>query len=405
MTVFSLELVRVAFGALVTNRLRSGLTMLGIVIGTGAVIAVIGLGKGAEQAVLDRITQWGSGRHLFVRSASYFIGGRVVRGKALTSDDARALKTEVSSADGVLVMNGTTVNVRYRGTTFGINVIGTTPDYDIAFPGYRLLAGRFLTWDDCRYRRAVAVLCNDAMKNLGGSAEMIGDEIRVRGDMYAVVGILEAAGRKYGFDLDDDILVPIEALEYRQLFRPEGIDLRIVARSTDGIATTADEVRRALRRYHHIAPGAPDDFYLYSPANWMEIEKQTTQTTGVMLTAIAAISLLVGGIGVMNIMLASVTERKREIGIRKAVGARRTAILLQFLVEAAVLCVFGGLVGIALGVGTMEYLGTEFGWIIVVTREAIVLAAGCAVGVGVASGLYPAIRAAWRDPIEALRHE
>jgi len=400
-----IELVRVAIGALVVNRLRTILTMLGIVIGTGAVIAMVGLGKGAEQQVLEQIAEQGGARMLYMSPDFRRAGLAWVPKFQFTLDDVRALKTGLPRADAVLVMSGTTVDVRYRGTNFAINVIGTTPDYYKAFPGYQLTAGRFLMWEDNEERRPVAVLCADAMKNLSGSPHMIGDEIRIRGNRFTVVGVLDPAGRKYGWNLDDDILVPVEALQTRGVSRPEGLVIQVVAKTTADLEPLAQEVRTVFRHAHNIRPGSPDPVWINSWGGWQEARKQTAATFGLMLAAIAAVSLVVGGIGVMNIMLVSVTERTQEIGIRKALGAKRTSILVQFLLESAALCLIGGLLGIAAGAGSAKFLGEAYQWNIIVTREAIVLAVASSLIVGVASGLYPAIRAAWRDPVEALRYE
>jgi putative ABC transport system permease protein len=400
------ELLRVAFTAIAANKLRSLLTMLGIIIGIAAVIAMVALGEGAQRSVQARLAGLGA-NVLTVRPGQAFQGG-LGRGQArLTVEDAEALAAAEGLNDALVVPETEgRVQVELGSSNANLSVVGTWPAY-FSVQNFALDSGRLLAEGDERGRRRVAVLgalAGDSL-GVGPSRALVGRTIRVAGVSFEVVGVLAEKGSQGFSNPDESIYVPMSTARLRVLGSDRVRAISEQAPSEAALPTALAEIDRVLRREHRIRPGEPVDFNVRDQASLLTTIQETTRTFTFLLAGIAAISLLVGGIGIMNIMLVSVTERTREIGLRKALGARQRDILLQFLIESLALCLAGGALGILLGTGASFALGRLAGWVMAVTPGAALLAVAFAAAVGLFFGLWPARRAAGLEPIEALRYE
>ena len=403
------ETVAVALEALRANKLRSLLTMLGIVIGVSAVIAMVALGRGAQQSVKDRIAALGTTMLTVVP------GQQRGPGSVASATDRRALKLEDAQA---LVDRGTvltavepemtkTLQVVLGSQNTNTSIVGTTANY-LEVRRFEVEFGRMFTTAEDAARRRVAVLGPQVVSDLGqpSGASVVGETVRIDGAAFLVVGVLASKGQTGGFNNpDDQVLIPIQTAQARLLGGDRLRSLNVLAPNEDQIAATMAEVTRILRREHHLRTGDPDDFTIRNQADFLTTLGETTQVFTWLLAGIAAVSLLVGGIGIMNIMLVSVTERTREIGIRKALGATRVVILSQFLIEAVTLCLVGGSIGVALGAGASMMLHDALHWSTSVSADSVVLAFGFSAAVGLLFGVWPARRAASLDPIESLRYE
>ena len=399
------EAFKVALGAIRANKLRSFLTMLGIIIGIAAVIAMVALGQGAQRAVQDRLSRLGT-NVLTVRPGHQFQGG-VDRGdRRLTVEDA----LEVEKQQRYVLAISPEMQRRYQVTAGNANAqlqaVGAWPAY-FSINNDTLLAGRIFTRDEERGRRRVVVLGAKVGERLGGkpTAALIGQDIQIKGVPFEVIGVLAEKGEQGWMNPDEIVYIPLGTAQFRVFGTNwvQQIDVRAVDEASMDLA--AAEVDRALRRVHRIRPGEPSDFEVRNQTALLSTFQETTQTFTMLLAGIALVSLLVGGIGIMNIMLVSVTERTREIGVRKALGARRRDILLQFLIEALVLCTAGGLIGLGLGMLTAHLMHTMAQWNTQVAPSAIALALAFSSAVGLFFGLWPARRAARLDPIVSLRYE
>jgi putative ABC transport system permease protein len=402
------EIISVALGALRANKLRSLLTMLGIVIGVGAVIAVVALGTGAQQAVKDRIAALGT-TLLTVSPGQQRGGGIAIAGaqQRLVIDDAKAVDERAANLLAVQPEMRSTQQIVVGNKNASTTIIGTSPNY-LEVRKYTLRAGKMFTAADDEGRQRVAVVGSAVVDNLGITTPeaLIGEQVRIRGTQFVVVGVLASKGQANAFqNPDDQILIPINTARFRVNGSDRLQSISALAESEDKIPDAMAEIQRVLRRQHKIRQGLPDDFQIRNQSDILATTQETTQVMTYLLSGIAAVSLLVGGIGIMNIMLVSVTERTREIGIRKALGATKFNILLQFLIEAVVLCVLGGIIGIGLGTGGAEIMSRTAGWSTQVSSAAIVMAFFFSAFVGVAFGVWPARRAASLDPITALRYE
>jgi len=402
------EIISVALGALRANKLRSLLTMLGIVIGVGAVIAVVALGTGAQQAVKDRIAALGT-TLLTVNPGQQRGQGVAIAGavQKLIIDDAKAVDEHATHVIAVQPEMRSQQQIVFGNKNASTQIIGTTPNY-LEVRKYSLRAGRMFTSADDEGRQRVAVVGNTVVQNLGVTTPeaLIGETVRIRGTQFTVIGVLAPKGQANAFqDPDDEILVPIQTARFRVNGSDRLQSISALAESEDAIPDAMADIQRVLRRQHKIRQGAPDDFQIRNQSDILATTQETTQVMTYLLSGIAAVSLLVGGIGIMNIMLVSVTERTREIGIRKALGATRFNILLQFLIEAVVLCVLGGIIGIGLGATGAVIMSKTAGWSTQVSTAAVVMAFAFSAFVGVAFGVWPARRAATLDPIVALRYE
>ncbi len=398
------ETIAVATDSIRANKMRAGLTMLGIVIGIAAVIAMVALGEGARRSVQDQLRALGTAI-LTVRPGQEFFGG--IGGDArLTIDDAQALLADPHDIKDVTPQTSQRYQTTYGTANANMQTVGIWPSY-FRMQNTRLVAGRVFTPGEERGRRRVAVLGALVGDRLDTpTAALVGQTIQIRGVPFDVIGVLAERGGQGGFfNPDEQVYIPLATAQFRVFGtdRVESIDVQ--AFSEERLDAALGEIDAVLRREHRIQPGEPSDFTIRSQSTFLQTFEETSKTFSFLLAGIALVSLLVGGIGIMNIMLVSVTERTREIGVRKALGARRKDILLQFVVEALVLCLAGGVLGIALGVGTAIGLQRLAGWTTAIAPEAIILALGFSGAVGLFFGLWPAFRAARLDPIVALRYE
>ncbi len=402
------ETVRVALGALRANKLRSLLTMLGIVIGVAAVIAVVALGKGAQKQVNDRISALGTTLLTVNPGQSQMGGVRTGGGGArLIIDDAQALADRGTHIAAVQPEMSGSLQVQYLNKNTNTQIVGTTANYPVVRK-YEMQEGRFFTNAEDQTRQRVAVVGPTVVENLGVQAAegIVGETIRVRGIQFTVVGVFKSKGQASAFqNPDDQILIPITTARFRVLGSNRVRAISVLAPTEEDIPETMADIQKILRREHKLRPGKDDDFQIRNQSDFLNTLGETTQVFSLLLAGIAAVSLLVGGIGIMNIMLVSVTERTREIGIRKALGATKLNILFQFLIEAVVLCLLGGMIGIGVGAGGATIFTRIMGWSTEVGASSIAIAFGFSAFVGVVFGVYPARRAAGMDPIVALRYE
>src|SRR3712207_3358814 len=343
------EVLGVALSALRANKLRSLLTMLGIVIGVAAVIAMVALGTGAQRAVKERVAALGTTlvtvRPGQQRGMGVAIADQQVK---LTMRDAAAIEERAPNVIAVQPEMSRTFQVTYLNRNASTQIVGTTPNY-LEVRKYRLRSGRMFTRADDEGKQRVAVVGPAVVTSLGLEAAeaLVGENIRIRGIQFTVVGVLESKGQASPFmNPDDQILIPVNTARFRVHGTDRLRSISVLAPSEEKIPDTMADVQKVLRREHRLRQGQPDDFQMQSQADFLGALSETTQVFTFLLSGIAAVSLLVGGIGIMNIMLVSVTERTREIGIRKALGATRPNVLLQFLIEAVVLCCMGGVIGI-----------------------------------------------------------
>jgi putative ABC transport system permease protein len=407
-----LEALRSAVGALAANKLRAVLTGLGIFIGVAAVIATVSVGAGARQQVLGQIQSLGANLLVIWPGSVNQAGVRLGAGQRpnLTWDDAQALLAEVPA---VAAASG---NIRGQNqvvagnANWSTNVQGSDPDL-FTVHDWALEEGRFFTAEEARGARKVAVLGATVAEALFGDESPVGQEIRVRSTPFEVIGVLARKGQNpMGQDQDDVAVVPFWTAR-RSVMGANRVWARgvnwISIKVEDGadMAVAAEEVRSLMRQRHRLAANEPDDFNLRNMSDVAATFDASARTLSMLLASAAAVSLLVGGIGVMNIMLVSVTERTREIGLRLAIGARRRDILAQFLIEAVVLALLGGAVGVAAGIGLSHALGRLAGWPTLIQPDAVALAVGVSALTGLFFGYWPARRAARLDPIAALRHD
>jgi putative ABC transport system permease protein len=401
------EVLQIAFASLRANKLRSGLTMLGIVIGIGSVIAVVALGTGAKQSVQERIAKLGT-TLLQVNAQRIAQGGvQLADAKRMTMADVKMLEERATKLSAIQPQQDQRLMVQYGRQNSQSSVTGTTPNF-LEVRKYKLAAGRMFTSQDNEARRRVTVLGATPLGNLGitDPSQIIGELVRIRGLQFEVIGVLAPKGQVSGFgDPDDQVLIPFETGRWRVFGTDRLNDINLLAMHEDSVNAAMEEVASIMRRSHRLRPGKPDDFTIRNQADFLNTLGATTEVFTYLLSGIATVSLLVGGIGIMNIMLVSVTERTREIGIRKALGATKRTILTQFLAEAIALCLFGGVIGVAVGAGTAWTLRTSFGWSTVIVPSSIVTAFIFSGLVGVLFGVWPARRAARLDPIVALRYE
>ena len=407
-----LENARSAARALRVNKLRSGLTMLGIVIGVGALIAMVAVGAGAEARLAEQIQSLGT--NLIVVTAGSKMSQGVRAGQAtgvtLTEDDALAMQSEIPAIQAAAATWASTMQVVHGNQNWGTLVSGIMPEW-LDVKERSVLEGRPITTDDHRAAAKVVLVGQTAAHHLFGDEDPIGLTIRIRRVPFTVIGVLERKGQSTsGWDQDDNVMIPLSTARQKLFGRVTGKARAIwvitaKVREGEDMVEAEAQIRGLLRQRHRLLPEQDDDFTLRNPDEVQEKYREASQIMTYLLAAVASVSLLVGGIGIMNIMLVSVTERTREIGLRMAVGARSRDILTQFLVEALTLSLIGGAIGIALGVGGSHAITYFAEWQTLIAVDTIAVAFFFAAAVGVLSGLYPARRAARLDPIEALRHE
>jgi len=409
-----LATVAIALKALRTNTLRSALTMLGIIIGVAAVIVMIAVGTGARSQVEAQIKSLGANLMMVFSASATFTGARAAVGAAntISEDDAYAIARElpdaVAAAAPALRGSGQIVAGNSNWST---SFYGVTPDY-FEVREWSLAEGRFFEPAELNGAAKVAIIGQTVATNLFGDASPIDQTVRIRTVPLTVVGLLAKKGQSPGgSDLDDVLLLPITTARNRVLGATALAKSRSVGsiqiKLIDGIDSKLAEerVRELLRQRHRLQPGQEDDFTLRNLTEILQTREESSRVMALLLAAVASVSLLVGGIGIMNIMLVSVTERTREIGLRRAVGARARDILQQFLVESITLSLIGGLAGVLLGVGGAQLVAALAGWPTELSATAILLAVSFAAGIGIFFGYYPARKAARMAPIEALRHE
>ena len=400
------ETFAVAISSIRSNALRSALTMLGIIIGVGAVITMVALGSGAQKAVEERIAALGA--NVFTvfagqgRAGAIMVTDRTI----LSTDDYEALQREATLLKAVVPEAQSSQQVVFGNQNRNLQIIGTTANYtDVR--NYTVPYGRMFTTGDDAARRRYAVLGSAVPEMLGANpAAMIHQTMLIRGIPFEIVGVLSAKGASGGFqNPDEQILIPLETAQFRVFGSKRLRSMSVQVADGVPIEQGMVDLERVLRREHHIRPGGDNDFTIRNQQDVLQTQQQATQVFTTLLASIAAVSLVVGGIGIMNIMLVSVTERTREIGVRKALGATHRNILLQFMIEALTLCIMGGAVGILVGIGTTIVLARVMLWNTLISPAAVVVAFGFSALVGLFFGIWPARRAARLDPIVALRYE
>jgi putative ABC transport system permease protein len=405
-----LSTLRIALRALWVNKMRSSLTMLGIIIGVSAVITMLAVGTGASQKISEQISSIGSNLLIVVPGSSTQGGIRMGGGSqsTLTRDDADAILRECSSVSTVAPMHNGAAQVVFGNQNWSTGIQGTTPGI-LVIKDCGLTAGRNMTDQDIRNATKVCLLGQTVVDNLFGSMDPIGQIIRIKKIPFMVIGVLESKGQSLvGQDQDDTIIVPLTTAQkklFGTTFPGMVRTIMVKAASTEDLTIAERQVNDLLRQRHHIGQNKEDDFTVRNLTQMLEMAQQATNIMTLLLGAIASVSLLVGGIGIMNIMLVSVTERTREIGIRMAVGAKTWDIRIQFIIEALTLSMIGGIVGIIIGSGGSAILSAVVGWPTIVSPLSILLSFSFSGLVGIFFGFYPAYKASLLNPIDALRFE
>ncbi len=393
--------LRVAWSSLKANKVRSLLTMLGVIIGVMAVIVVVAIGEGLKTTVLENIGRLGTNL-LIVRPGQ--VRGVPGRSGRLTIEDVEALRKDGKFIAMVVPELTTSAQVKYRSLNHTTQVVGTSPQWQFV-RNYQIEAGRFINEGDMHSRAAVCVLGSAVADELFFGRPMLDVTIKIRRASFRVVGIFREKGGGGFMNPDDVVVIPLSTAQTR-LRRSRNLNsINVSATAAETAEKAKDSITAVLRRRHRLRPGEPDDFRIMTQSEMLETIARTGAQITLFLGGIALVSLLVGGVGIMNIMLVSVTERTREIGVRKAVGAKPRDILLQFLIESVVLSVVGGCIGVVLGAGVSYVLGSRFSFGAQVSPLAILVAFIFSVVVGVFFGIYPARKAARLHPIAALRYE
>ena len=400
--------LKLAWRALARNPMRASLTMLGVVIGVAAVVATLAIGQGARSSVQAQIASLGSNVIMLFPGTGPGAGGsRGAQGSSstMTVEDCEAIARECPSVDRVAWSVRAGGQVIYGANNWQTGLVGTTEDF-FAIREWPVEQGTSFTDADVRNSARVAVLGATVAENLFGTDSPVGQMIRIRNLPFRVVGVLVRKGSSaMGSDQDDTIILPGTTVQKKFLSSNNINFVYVSAKSAGEINSAVDEITGLLRQRHRIRTGQDDDFFVRNQAEFASAAEATSKTMTLLLSSIAAVSLLVGGIGIMNIMLVSVTERTREIGIRMAIGARGSDVLTQFLVESVVMSLLGGVIGLVVGVGGSMLLGRLTGWATAVPTYALFIAVGFSAAVGVFFGFYPARKAAALNPIQALRYE
>jgi putative ABC transport system permease protein len=402
--------IKISLRALRVNKMRSALTMLGIIIGVGAVIAMLAVGTGASRRISEQISKMGSNLLMIVPGATTAGGVRMGSGTqpTLTMADAEAILKESRAVSDVAPVLSGVAQIVYGHQNWSTGVVGTTPgmlnvrDWPLAF-------GRSFTQQDVKSATKVCLVGQTVIENLFGDMDPLGQVIRIKKIPFTVIGVLAPKGQTpQGQDQDDTIYVPVTTAQ-KKLFGttiPGMVrTIMVKAKSAEDLASAERQINELLRQRHRIGPKQENDFTVRNLTQFMQAQEQSTRVMTLLLGAIASVSLLVGGIGIMNIMLVSVTERTREIGIRMAIGAKTWDIRLQFIIEALILSLIGGVAGIIAGISASEIISALAGWSTVVSPASVLLAFGFSGLVGMFFGFYPAYKASLLDPIEALRYE
>jgi putative ABC transport system permease protein len=403
-----IAVARIAVRALARNKLRSTLTMLGIIIGVGAVIAMVGVGQGARQQVQQQIAAMGS-NILFVGSGTVTRGGTHMgwgATKTLVYADMTAILRECPAAQAAAPGSNTSAQVVFGDDNWATRINGTEPRY-FEIRNWPLQEGAAFTSEDVELAANVAVIGESVRKNLFGGIDPVGQTIRIKNLPFKVVGVLAPKGSSaaMGDDQDDVVLIPITTLQKKVTGQDWLRWIMVSATSRQASYAAQEQITSLLRDRHRIRSGQEDDFMVRNLADMADLADQAGSVMTMLLASIASVSLIVGGIGIMNIMLVSVTERTREIGVRMAIGATERNVQSQFLTEAVVLSLIGGAIGIVFGVAASYLITKTLGWVVLISPIAILLAVVFSMAVGVFFGFYPARKAARLNPIEALRYE
>ena len=398
------EMILVALQSVRANLFRAFLTMLGIIIGVASVITMIAIGSGAKAAVDQQIDQLGASV-LSIRAGSFMRMGVAQSGATLTVKDAEAIATRAPSVVGVVPEIAGQLQVKLGNRNENLRVAGVSANFP-GIQGYTIAQGKSFTNADDSSRRPVVVLGSAVAAKLGSSPDaIIGQTVYIKGIAFEVVGVFAEKGASGFRNVDEQVWIPFFTARYR-VFGTEQLD-SISAQMAPGVTVERAivEIERVMRHQHQIQPGKDNDFSIQDPRQFFNVREAAANIFAILLAGIASISLVVGGIGIMNIMLVTVTERTKEIGIRKALGASRRNIMLQFVVEAMVLCMLGGAAGIGLGAGVTTLIARIAGWSMAISPTAVALAFCFSAAVGLFFGIWPARKAARLDPIEALRYE
>lgn len=406
-----MEIIKTALRSLLSNRTRSLLTMLGIIIGVGAVITMVAIGRGAADQVESALAGFGSNLLIVMPAPPNSTGARGAAGSgdSLTLSDSYALASETFSVARTAPEVNASAQIIYGNSNWNTTITGSTPDI-LQVRNWTMADGSMFTEQDVRSGAKVCVIGQTVAKELFGYSDPIDATIRIRSIPFRIVGITSKKGaNSWGQDQDDFVLVPVTTAQRRLSRSGARADtvrrINVQAKDKNSVQTAEDEVKVLLRQRHRLTEGVEDDFDI---RNLTEIQENMASTANVMsllLGVVASISLLVGGIGIMNIMLVSVSERTREIGIRMAVGARPSNVRVQFLTEAVVLSLLGGAIGISIGIGVSKAVTASLGWATVISLQSIIIAAGFSAFIGILFGFWPAWKASNLDPIDALRTE
>ncbi|MDZ4864479.1 MAG: ABC transporter permease [Gemmatimonadota bacterium] len=400
------ETVMVALQSIRANTMRSILTALGIIIGVAAVITVVALGAGAQKAVEEQIQAMGANVLTLYPGQMFSRGVATNQRVGLTVDDADALLERATLLSGVVPEISSNQQVKYGGTNANTTITGATPNFP-AVKRFTMEYGRFFTAGEDQARERFAVLGAEIPEMLGANAAgLIHQTIQIRGIPFEIIGVMASKGAAGSWsNPDEQVVIPLQTARFRVFGTDRLRQITLEVREGTPLAQGMVDIEQVMRRQHKIRAGAENDFMIRNSQDVLATQQATTEIFTTLLASIAAVSLVVGGIGIMNIMLVSVTERTKEIGVRKALGATRMNIMFQFLVEALVLCLAGGALGIGLGIWVTDSLAKANGWNTLISTQSIVVAFGTSAVIGLVFGLWPASRAAKLDPIIALRYE
>ena len=401
------ELLKMAWRSLAANKLRTFLTMLGVIIGVTSVIALVSVGMGVKKNVVDSISRLGSNMLIISPGSPNRGGPRGAAGSitTLTYDDAEAIKDKIKHVAFVSPTVQGSYQVVYGHENWNTTVTGVVPEY-VSIQSLKLKSGLFFSEHDVDVRNRVAVIGSTVATNLFESVNPVGKKIRIGNAPYTIIGVLESKGQSAGgMDQDDVVLIPLTTAQERLVGITHVRNINVQVDESEHMDEVQSNIEKLLRQRHRIRTGAEDDFNVRNMTSIMETMSSTTTMITLLLGAIAGISLIVGGVGIMNITLASVTERTREIGIRKAIGATYSNIMLQFLIESTMISILGGIVGIVIGIGAAQAISKFGNFTTVISGLSIAASFGFALFVGIFFGMLPARKAARLDPIDALRYE